>query len=120
MTNKRSILFKKYCKYYIKKLGITEYEFFIDIDYENKKSRATFDVDVTGKIAEINICKNWIEQKPTYKQIKKTAFHEVLECMLCIIRNMMEQYYSYNIVDKQIHKIIRILENHEFGITGEK
>ena len=45
------------------------------------------------------------------KEIVKCAFHEVCETMLSQLRNLAEYHYSYNKVDKEIHKVIRILEN---------
>jgi hypothetical protein len=114
-VKKKLEYFKKCCIEYIEKIGLKEFEY--DICLDDSDRRGGFECNIEAGIASIFISEEWLkEENPNYKEIRRCAFHEVLECMLCELRDMGDKMFSYGYVDKRIHKIIRCLENYEFGV----
>jgi len=73
-----------------------------------------------GQTATIYYSKHWVENKKTTKeQLSRTAFHEVLEIMLCKLRDyaVNTKYLVTEMeIDNEIHRLIRIFENKLHGL----
>ena len=71
---------------------------------------ATTNFDLNNRWARIRFNNEYTDNL-TDKNLDSTAFHEVCELLLVSLRNMGEYGYSVNMVDEEIHKVIRTLEN---------
>ena len=68
--------------------------------------------DVEGKIASVGLCKNWQHCKPTRKEVKRVARHEILHLLLADLTQVgnYRQSTDSDFTTAQ-HAIIRRLEN---------
>lgn len=117
--NKAMMLFKKYCKKYIELFGLKNFEYDITWDDpdDEERRRAGFNMNLTGGLVTIWLSRDWIrDSESSEKEIERTAFHEICETMLCQLRSMADEYHNYDRVDKEIHRVIRRLENFHFKI----
>ena len=110
-------LFKGYVEKYINKFGIKHYEYFIQMDGD-KDNRATTHVEITDGIAVVVLSSSWLnEEDPSRKEIERVALHEVCEILLSHLGEMAKRHYNHLIVERELHKIIRVLENVFLGIS---
>jgi hypothetical protein len=109
-TKQHFELFKKECEYWIDKFGLTEYriEFFL-----NEKANGSRGLSEDyGHLMAIDIYfPTDLHKETDIEKIKTAAFHEVCEVLLMRARGMMSEYYNFEIANKEIHTIIRRLEN---------
>jgi len=105
--------FKKLCQKYINFLGI--YDFHVEYDIEeHPEDEKGFSCSYYlnregGQVINLSLNANF---NFTPENLKLTAKHEIIEGLLLgKIRDMMLIYYSQNIVDEEIHRVVRILEN---------
>ena len=75
---------------------------------EESDARATIQWDHQHRVLYITLNTTG---KPTVKELKVAAFHELLEGQLSKIRELLCKYYSKDVADEEIHRIIRLLEN---------
>jgi hypothetical protein len=115
-----------YVKKYIDFFGLYEWELFFSED-TNSMNRALVcwhtindRQEGSGMIATFQWRRSWIVKKETTKdEIKKVAFHEVLELLLGKVRDFGENktvLIPDYVVDEEIHKIIRRIENKVFNL----
>lgn len=106
--------FKKFCRQYLDLFGLRDWEAFIS-HTKDEDNRASCTVNGTDhRMVNLNLAKDWDADwglKITDEEIRKCALHEVLELRMWEIRKMLRVFYSEEVVDEQIHKIIRTLEN---------
>ena len=109
-TKKDFELFKKECQKWIKFFGLSEYR----IEYFNLKeangTRAQTE-DYNDLMAADIIFPKELHDQTDIKKIRKAAFHEVCEILLMKLRIMANEQYNWDLVNKEIHTVIRKLEN---------
>ena len=66
--------------------------------------------DMVDRWAIITIDNN-IEGLLSKRILNRVAFHEIMELRLGGLRSMMDHYYHKDIIDEEIHIVIRVFEN---------
>ena len=110
-TNKKYFeIFKKECQYWIDFFGLTDYriEFFMSEEINGARGQTE---DYKDLMALDITFPTELHDETGIEKIKKTAFHEVCEGMLMRVREMANQHYNWELVNKEIHTTIRRLEN---------
>jgi len=109
-TNKKDFLeFKKEAEYWLEYFGLSDWE----VRYSSKElevSRGDCSVNIIGKTCNIRLSSKW-EYEPARNEVKKCAFHEVCELLLCQLGVLATWGHSNDIVTEQLHYVIRTLEN---------
>ena len=111
-TKKDFEIFKTECEKWIEIFGLKGWaiEFYHKDDL--KDSRASCSYDVVSRSASLYLNITWHEDTVSEANIRKSAFHEVCEVMLCNIRCLAETRFISKIeIDEECHAIIRTLEN---------
>ena len=113
--------YKKFINYfchYLDRLSLhnwhIEFELHENSMPENKASVAYY---FEGCTATCIVQASLLENHPDI-EIKRCAFHEVCELLLADIGAYLESMFAEHFVAKQIHNVIRRLENLEFGTSG--
>lgn len=108
-TKKQFELFQKEAKKWIDFFGLTEYriEFFHE-DIGIARGRTE---DYDHMMACDIKFPTELHESTNDDKIKVAAFHEVCEVMLIRLRSLADDYYSFDIVNREVHSIIRRLEN---------
>jgi hypothetical protein len=108
--------FKERVYFYQKELGLLSY--WVDILPQMKEGTqaSTYDGDTdmqrSNRRVTIAYSLDFMHAKDTtLVEVDKSAFHEVCEVMMLDIRRYAEKSCSEVIIDKEIHKVIRTLEN---------
>ncbi|KKN41197.1 hypothetical protein LCGC14_0725880 [marine sediment metagenome] len=111
-TNKKDHqLFKKECKKWHDILNLKNWEiYFVHGDTDND-CRAQLLVDQKSRLATVYLAEEWESDVVTELLIKKTAFHEMCELFLYDVTIMLSCFFASGVVEEEIHKIIRTLEN---------
>ena len=115
MIFNRKEYFEKQVNKWIDFFDLRSFEVYI-FEENNQDNKATCyqnSIDVGGQIASIVYNKEWIG-KADRPEISKVAFHEVMELLLFELRLMSgnhDLHISKREVDKEIHRVIRILES---------
>ncbi len=111
-TKKDFIIFKKECEKWIKIFGLKNW----DIEFYHadslKDSRASTTYAVIDRSISIYLNIDWKNDTISNDNIRKSAFHEVSEVLMCKLRNLAEyRYTTFHEIDEEVHAIIRTLEN---------
>lgn len=112
----KSKLFEDYIKKYMDYFGMVDYQINFDsVDDTGCRAKCQWHYMSGSQMFTFCWSTNWLKDKKTdEKDIKRTAFHEVLEAMFSKLRD-----YSENIdkvvtereIDCEIHRVIRTMEN---------
>ena len=102
-------LFKEECRKWIKFFGLIEYriEFFHGGIRQARAQTEDYDHMMA---CDITFAKE-LDDTTDNEKIKMAAFHEVCEIMLMRLRSLADEYYSFGIVNREVHSIVRRLEN---------
>jgi hypothetical protein len=96
-------------------LGVKDWEFFFTygrVD-EEKDYRACIFGDPDNRLVAIYFDPEW-DIKPHNRELSMVAFHEVCEVLFSDLRNLLPEKVNDAFGRREIHKIIRILENTMF------
>lgn len=105
---------------WIEVFGLKDWEILFSFNDENPDCRATCTTtDLIARICSLGLTLTW-RHKPTPQELKMCAFHEVLELLLMPLRLRLQDIpeVSTTLLDKEVHRIIRILENSIFALSG--
>ncbi len=110
-TQKEFQIFKKESMMWVDKLGLKGW----DIEYSHKSldigTLATCSYNVISRSADLSLNVVWIKS-PTVLNIKRAAFHEVMELLLArfdaIARDRSLGEFE---LEEEAHNIIRVFEN---------
>lgn len=101
MTELKDIkLFQKHCQKWIFRLGLTDWDFRVTLNDDMDNGNVLLNPD--GRKAYIGLCRKR-EPEVSVEQIAK---HEVLEILFADISFLLQTYYSKDVVDDEIHKVI--------------
>ena len=109
MTKKEFNLFKKSVKKWRDRLGLRDWEIAVDKDDLDDNVVGNCFYEPQNRHATISIDKGL--KGLTDRGIGLIALHETLELLLADLRNSLDSFYNADMVDKQIHRVIRKLEN---------
>jgi len=108
-TKKNFAEFKKECEYWIEYFGLSDWQIHFD-HCEVKDGRASCWADIIGKLCTIELSTEW-NASPVKWEIKKVAFHEICELLINQLGVLAKWGHSIDIVNEQLHYVIRRLEN---------
>lgn len=108
--------FKDRVYFYQKELGLQSYCIDILPQIKENTRASTYDGDTdmqrSNRRVTIAYSLEFIHDKDTtLDDVALSAFHEVCELMLLDLRRFAEKSCSEVIIDREVHKIIRTLEN---------
>jgi len=108
---KRENYFISRCQFYQTLFQLLNYE----IEYVISDSTnycATFYIRQESRQANIKYMTPWLfNDETTYKDIDKTAFHEMYEMNLYNMTELIDNYYSRDFRDTKVHSQVRLMEN---------
>lgn len=104
--------FQSEAKKWIKLFGLVDWEIQFDFNDEFPDNRATCCYSDPGtRSAALVLTRSW-DCKPDRAEIRMCAFHEVVELLFAQMRAAVSvRGVDPNLVDQEVHRIIRILEN---------
>lgn len=119
--------FRRYCNIFLNYFGVKEYEIFYCLT-ELEENRAQVDADYVGKNCTISFDKNYLNQwyiekisdEDLNEEIKRVAFHEILELLLYYHWYLLEKFYSKEVVQEAAHRVIGVLEDTLFNEIKER
>lgn len=108
--------FKERVYFYQKELGLQSYRIDILPQIKENTQASIYDGDTdmqrSNRRVTIAYSVEFIHDKDTtLDAVDMSAFHEVCELMLMDLRRFAEKSCSEVIIDREVHKIIRTLEN---------
>lgn len=108
--------FKERVYFYQKELGLQSYRIDILPQIKENTQASIYDGDTdmqrSNRRVTIAYSVEFIHDKDTtLDAVDLSAFHEVCELMLMDLRRFAEKSCSEVIIDREVHKIIRTLEN---------
>jgi len=108
--------FKERVYFYQKELGLQSYRIDILPQIKENTQASIYDGDTdmqrSNRRVTIAYSVEFIHDKDTtLDAVDLSAFHEVCELMLVDLRRFAEKSCSEVIIDREVHKIIRTLEN---------
>lgn len=95
--------FQTLCDQWIHKLSLTDWDWRCNLNDDGDNANVLLNIE--GRKAYIGLCKN----RESCITIEQLAKHECLEILLADIAMLASQYYSKEIVDDEIHKVINRL-----------
>lgn len=111
-------IFKDEAKYWIDKFGLKDWRIGFEFKKHDNDAYAQCDSQLLGRWAYL-ILNKWQDEKPSFIQIKKSAFHEVCEVLFQELRRTaLNENIPYDerviLTDAAAHGVIRRLENSVF------
>lgn len=116
-TDKDYKIFQEEAKYWIRYFGLYSYRFSFSHQEIGDGSCAASQVnkDRSNKCCVLALEINWKDNKVSDFEIRKSAFHEVLEIMFWEIGDLLHSNVGEFVERKALHEIIRIMENTVFN-----
>jgi hypothetical protein len=110
-TKKQFELFKKEARKWIQKLGVVEYD--VHFEHEDLEDNcAECGTNEQARLCYLYLGTEWQKIKPTSREIKTTACHEVLELLFSRVRALaVDKNGTPEQVDGEIHRLIQTLLN---------
>jgi len=103
--------FKKFCLKWQRYFNLLSWEITIHDPEKDDDNRAETYINPQGRIADIYISTQWDHCKPTDEALELVAFHEMCEVLLFPLGLLGTYYCNKNMVEKETHIIIKVLEN---------
>jgi len=120
-TSKHFEIFKKEAELWLERLGLIDYRVEFFHKEISKDALAVMDANIDGRVATITLAIDWSHERISTYQLKRTAFHEVIELLLARIGYLGECRFLQNEeIPEEKHNIIRRLENFFYGNTSSK
>jgi hypothetical protein len=109
--------YKERCNFYQKFFNLQDWEFYYKIE-DDEENRGTSVSLPNSRVSTIAIDEEWGEYA-TKKEIDKLAFHEVMEVLFAMLRIYGDMFVNEMHVDREIHSVIRTMENVIFPLVCE-
>ena len=110
-TKKDFEVFKEEARKWINIFGLISWE----VEFEHKNINeflASVSFDADNRCATLYLSPDWGQRKISDYEIKRTAFHESCELLMCGMRRISERrFITLAEIDTETHRIIRTLEN---------
>lgn len=123
-TKRHYELFKQECLKWINIFGMSDWEVYfchkkVAADQKKEGILAYCSLDNVSRYATFYLHKDWEDDIVTDKEIKKTAFHEVMELLLGQINCLAsERFVTEKQIEEAVHSIIRTFENVVYPVLG--
>jgi hypothetical protein len=109
-TQKDFGIFKEESIYWIKKLGMLDWEWFFE--WGDIEDRAEVEYDIENTMAQVTFSKNWGDLNPSPYFIRKCAFHEVMEVFFGTMATIaIKRDFNPSSLVEATHRMIRTMEN---------
>ena len=110
-TLKQFKVFEKEAKSWINALGLREYE--VHFGHDELENLAECGVNEQARLAKLYLSKNWVGEIPLNEhEIKKAAFHEVLELLFGRLRGYADRKDGNpEVIDGEVHRLIQVFIN---------
>ena len=109
MNKKELDIFKNEVRKWATNLGLKDWGISVEMDELESDRVAECQYENHNRYAIITI--DSAIEKPSRKSLELTAIHETLELVMADIREALCAFYNAEMVDKQVHRVIRTLEN---------
>jgi hypothetical protein len=111
VTKKQFKLFRKTFKKYVKKFGLYEWEFRFFLENLGG-DLAAIGTNYTGRVCKVSLTKKWNDILPLNdKQIKLSAKHEAIECLVDDLHTMaISRLVTQDEIAAARHSLVRRLE----------
>jgi len=111
-TARHFAIFKEECEKWIAKYGLIGWTVWYEHKVDDSGNRAECRYNLMNRSVGFRLNPDWGYDTVTEYQLRKDAFHEVSENLLCRIRAIAQsRYINADEIDEEIHAIIRTLEN---------
>jgi len=121
VTKKHFKVFGRECTKWIRFFGLKEWNIIaVRRHLDDEGALASCHADYCGRIANLVIDDDWGSEPVTNELLEICAFHEVCELLLAKLAKLAEAHYAKNIVEEEIHVIIRKLESSLFKAYTDK
>lgn len=118
-TEKHFKEFKRVARHWIKRLGLTDWQVHFLHEGKNNDVFARCYINVAGRVATLELQKDWDGDKVSMAQVRRSARHEVGELLLLPLEVMAkDRFVSEAHISETQHGIVRRLEK-LFGEIGE-
>lgn len=97
------VLFQECCQKWINRLGLTDWDFRVTLHDDMDNGNVLLNPE--GRKAYIGLCR---KREPEVS-IEQIAKHESLEILMTDIAFLLQTYYSKDLIDDEIHKVINRL-----------
>ena len=109
-TEKDFEIFKVEAMYWIKKLGMVDWEWFFQ--WDETEDRANVSYEISDMMAIVTFSKNWTDLEPTPYQVRKCAYHEIQKVFLGTVATYaVNRQISAEALQNIMHRMIRTMEN---------
>jgi len=119
-TKKHFEMFQKECEKWIKRFGLLGWRFYYQHgDIEGRQiAYCIFPDQLSDRVFTIGLSKN-LEMDYSLLDVKRAAFHEILEALLFRIRHLAGCRWGVlqEEIDEEIHNLIRTLEKALFDLV---
>ena len=96
---------------WLERLGVVDYETCFK-HVEEMDSVAGAEFHTQNRWAVLKLCKDWGDTLKNRYEVRKSAFHEVLELLLGDLRTLCgTDNVGDDDADREIHRVIRVMEN---------
>lgn len=114
LTNEHFESYKKYVRKYLKKLGLLGWDYSFRFE-PSDVSLASIEYYTDGRVCYFYLSSNW-NIPPCDSMIERVAFHECLELLMQEVKRFcFSRNFNETDLEKEVHSIIRALENLFFG-----
>lgn len=104
-------IFKAECRRWVEIYGLKGWQLYF-LHEERDGKIGGCDASLNGKNANIILGKKCIQKFYSTEEIKRTAFHEVTELLMCPVdANARYRWAAECDIEEAIHSVIRTLEN---------
>jgi len=111
-TGEHFKIFQEEAWYWIQRFGLKGWRFHFEHGDQSEEGYAGYNYNVAGRVAVINLSKDWKDNEVIEAQLRRSAFHEVIHILLARLRWLaVERAVGIGDVDEEIETIIRTLEN---------
>jgi len=111
-TGEHFKIFQEEAWYWIQRFGLKGWNIHYTHENTDNESFATCAHNVSGRVVTLNLEKDWEDFLVTERQVRQSAFHEVIHILLARLRWLaIERAVGIGDVDQEIETIIRTLEN---------
>lgn len=122
LSKKQFAVFQSEAEYWVAKFGLFDWELTIRMSDEYPDNRAScLCSDLQNRVAHLILTETW-EYAPEDREIRLSAFHEVMELLLMNLRLYLTVIPGVDdeFVDGEVHRVIRIFENVVWAEEGPR
>ncbi len=111
--------FERRVHHWAKVLGLSDWRVVVKHERTGPKTHATANAQLQARVATICLSPSWSHEPVTDQELDRVALHEAAEVLLWQLSLMaLRHAHHSNVVDEEVHVIIRRLERALWGNDG--